>query len=352
MVARWEVYFTHGSEQAKLPDWCHCYLRLGAFICRTCESDRRLVLAVAAPTRAYAAVLTATGLVIERLRAETEAADSRDHIEMLRGIEKGTPVVIHSAVSKTKGVFVGIRDRFHDGQTYVGVQVAGPGGRDGGLTRWLPPQLAGSVAVLETITGRSVKLPRASRSEELVKNQRFVSHFLSLHAQRVLATKSRVECAIVGQVGRLKWEAVDTSLAVPRDDQAVRRERSERNPVPAKEPLPRLARGCLQDILKVQRFCKDDEAFRSTVIPGTTEPQVAGKESGIVLFDGATGFLKWRQCWPEAHYVLLLDRTDPYFFDAVSLVNTGFANRVGEAGVVDLGILPAGAEAISYWDCR
>ena len=349
MVADWEIYCTDGSRQAIVPDWFCSYLRLGAYLCRTSESDRRLVIAVAAPTRAYAAILTAAGLVVERLRTETRGVNSGDHIEMLRGVEKGTPVVIHAETSKTKGVFVGVRNNFYNGQAYVGVQVAGPGGRDGGLTTWLPPQLARNVAIVEAATGRPRKLPREPRIEELVRNQAFVSHFLPLDAQRLLATKSQAECTIVGPIGLLKREAAETAFAVPRSGYAARRAVLQRTRTWVRE-TPRLAMGFLQDIVRVDRFCKNEETFRSTIVPSTTMPQVDGNESSVVLFDGAAGYLKWRQCWPKAHFVLFLDRTEAHFVDAVNLINTGFASRDGEDEIHDPAILPPGVEAISYWE--
>ena len=120
------IYYVQDDGQIELPDWCYYCLKLGAVMACVSSSDRRLVLALAVPTRAYVAALISTGLVIERLDKETEAGPVEDHIEMLRGLEKGTPVIIHEDTKKIKGILVGVKDNFYGGKPFVGVQVQGP----------------------------------------------------------------------------------------------------------------------------------------------------------------------------------------------------------------------------------
>ena len=348
-----EIYYAQDADWIRLPNWCYSYLHVGAAIPCASPSDRRLVLALALPTRAYASALIATGLVIGRLNNEAGAQSEEEHIEMLRGLETGTPVIIHDDMTKTRGLFMGVKDNYYDGKTYVGVRVQEPTDKAGELIRWLPQRSAKKVAVLEASTAGTLRLPRGSKSVALVKNQAFVSHFLSLNAQRVIATKSHTDCIIVGQVNLFRQEALETVLGVRREGCRAGKDRFERTHGLV-GVLTRFARGRLQDVVRVHRFCRNEEPFRSKIVPSTgTDPiGVEDREGLTVLFDGAAGFLRWRHHWPKAHSVLLLERTDPYFIDAVNLINQGFVNRVDEGESQYVAHLPAGAEATAYWESR
>lgn len=103
------IYYVQDNRHVELPDWCYCCLKLGAVIANASPPDRRLVLALAVPTRAYVAAFIGTGIVTERLGRETATVPQEDHIERLRGVEKGTPVIIHEDMKKVKGIFMGVR---------------------------------------------------------------------------------------------------------------------------------------------------------------------------------------------------------------------------------------------------
>ena len=348
-----DIYYTEDDKWTRLPDWCHSYLHLGGVIACASLAERRMVFALAVPTRAYASALISAGLVISRLSDERPAESEEDHMRVLRGLERGTPVIIYEGATKTKGAFIAVEDNYYDGKTYVGVQIQEPSDKAGALTRWLPARSAKRVAVLEGAVAQALRLPRECRSEALVKNQAFVSHFLSPDAQRTIATKSQSECMIVGQVNLLKRELVETVFGVLRDGYRAGKDSSGQTHSLAKV-LTRFAKGRLQDIVRAHRFCRDGEPFRSRIIPGTkTDPSgVEDSEASVIVFDGAAGFLRLRHCWPKAHLVVLLDRTDPHFVDAVNHINQGFVNRIEEAELQYAVTLPAGAHATSYWELR
>jgi hypothetical protein len=68
-----------------------------------------------------------------------------------------------------------------------------------------------------------------------------------------------------------------------------------------------------------------------------------------VVFDGALGFLRWGQLWHGRHQVIMLDRTEPYFDDAISAINTRFSqNRTGGDGALPGSAAPPGGEALAF----
>ena len=71
-------------------------------------------------------------------------------------------------------------------------------------------------------------------------------------------------------------------------------------------------------------------------------------EMGVV-FDGALGFLKWGQMWHGRHQVVILDRTEPYFDDAISAINTRFSqNRTDGEVALPGSDAPPGGEVLAF----
>ena len=71
-------------------------------------------------------------------------------------------------------------------------------------------------------------------------------------------------------------------------------------------------------------------------------------EMGVV-FDGATGFLKWGQLWQSRHQVVRLDRTGPYFEDAISAINNRFSqNQIAGDMALPVGAAPSGGEVLAF----
>ena len=60
----------------------------------------------------------------------------------------------------------------------------------------------------------------------------------------------------------------------------------------------------------------------------------------LVVFDGAGGFLKWRDKWAHCNWIVILDRTEPRFTEAVQVVNEKYLSRIAEGNVRLPGPLP------------
>lgn len=112
------------------------------------------------------------------------------------------------------------------------------------------------------------------------------------------------------------------------------------------------ADGLLQDVLRADRFVTDNQSYRSTIVPvGSAPPTgdvIANREMAVV-FDGALGFLKRADMWAGSHQVVILDRTEPYFDDAISAINAKFSQNHADGDSALPGAdAPAGGEVLSF----
>jgi hypothetical protein len=181
----------------------------------------------------------------------------------------------------------------------------------------------------------SGKLPKKQSGKNKRLSNEFVNILLGDPDPVQLGIQSKFVCAIVGKKSLLEYEIRHTHFAVYRDGD--NREK-----------------GLLQDVLRVDRFTSGEKSYRSALVPiGISQPSsdiISKIEMGVV-FDGADGFLKWGTMCQNRHQVIILDRTERYFDDAVHFINSRFLqNRANvELLLPDIALsLPPGTEILAF----
>jgi len=326
-----ELFYEEDGKWVPLTEWCYFFIRLGTIVAAAWDIEKRLVAGLILPTRAYAACLAAAGTVIARAPIPvSDLAGAEEHFDKLCRLEIGTPLVYRNGNREFKGIFAGVTT-FND-ETRIRVQI---GNKEGGnLTALLNKEmsLAVSIAAIE-----DVKLPKKQAGRKIVRRKGFLDSMLGKVNSCGFALSSRLDCAILGPVSVLKREVTETGLAVR---------------VPGG-----FTEGTFQDILRVRRFLSEGKAFRTEIYPasGKVPPTLENSSDPcVVIFDGAAGFLKWRDNWRISNWIVLIDRTGPNFREAVEMVNQQFIkNRTGNCPELDIPPVPPGIEIIVYEEgCR
>jgi len=326
-IAPVNLHFEDSGEWYSLPAWAEYFIGIGKQIARADDPRKRLVTAIVVPTRAFGAAFVSLGIVISDA-ARRDSASAAAHFENLSRLPIGTPVVYRQAPGKTlRGVLQ--PSELCNGKMYIKVQVHSTKG--GGLTHLVDH----SGVLLVQPAGHSGKLPKSQGTE----NSRFCNQFVDVllgEADPVqLGLQSKFCCAIIGKRNALEQEIRKTPLALHVNGTSH-------------------AGGMLQDILRVDRFVTGSQSHRSALVPVSSEPPpkdvIERVEMGTV-FDGAHGFLKWAAMWEKSNQVVILDRTEPYFEDAVSAINSRFSqNRSDNVASLNGVEPPAGGEVLSFWE--
>ena len=323
-------YLTEGRK-LPLPSWVKFYLQLGAVVAQENSVELNGVTALAVPTRPYAAVLVAAGVVVSKAtKIGTKRQDSpTSHFEMLASLPRGTSVTVRKGAKLVKGVLVGASDLHSDGKVRIGIRIQS--GKGGALTEWLPPDSSPNVQVS---TKNWSRLPTDADKAKHVDAS--VSEFISQVFQGAdlgnFVTESTLDCVIVGNLGQLVQEALALKLSVGLQGTEE-------------------SGGTLRDLLRIRRLCGKSEAFRSDIFPVRTRKNVTltdGMEPDLVIFDGAYGFLKWRYEWPRCNWVVILDRTDPHFTEAVQLVNEDYLSRISDEKLSVADPPPQSVELVTF----
>jgi hypothetical protein len=318
------------GQRVLLPAWGTFFIDMGRRVAQSESGQNRLVVGLAVPTRAFAAALAAFGVVLARANSSMKQVDPSTHFERLCGLPKRTPVVFREKGKQFKGIYEGIKKE-HDKQ-YLQIRVESQ--NTGGLTYLVLPEECHNVAeASEQIS----ELPDRQKGRPIIYNRKFLESLIGEEDVFKFATSSCLECTILGRISILRHEIKEINFYCGQDKGVYKA-------------------GKLQDILRVREWLSKDEAYRSEVLPvdGHNQQKTAeGLVPHVTIFDGAAGFLKWRDYWRNSHWIIVLDRTEPHFREAVELVNQDYIqNRVGEGGIQNMPPSPPGVEFVVYQEAR
>lgn len=316
--------FEDSGDWYSLPDWADYFISVGRQLAQADRTDSRILTAIVVPTRAFGAAFAALGIVVSDAAAREQTSNAA-HFEMLFDQTPGTPVIYRKNRTRTfKGLLQDPAEL--DGKLYIRVQVNSDEG--GGTTHYVDEARALQVQ----LGSHSGKLPKNQSGKNARNAHSFVESLLGAADPVQLGHRSRYCCALIGNRNALEYEIRRTRLAIHANGQQ--------------------ATGHLQDVLRVDRFVSSGEAHRVALVPASTERPSAeiieNVELGVV-YDGARAFLSNSDAWHNRHQLVILDRTEPYFDDAINAVNARFTqNRVaGESAPAPVDV-PAGGEFLSF----
>ena len=289
-------WYLSDDEHVPFPVWASSLIRLGTRIGERPVGPRRLVIAVALPTRAFAAALISAGVAIAKARVPVHGQQSA-HFRALCESPRGTKVLFLERGKRHKAVLDGTQ--VYSGETYVRVQVT-TGDK---LTHLLRDSQSSAVELSDW----DGDLPERQQGKRIVRAPDFLAAVIGPLAPDFVM-HSRLDAAIVGPAGRLRTEITETPLSTLL-------------------PNGRHCAGTLQDVMRVRRF-GPQQAYRVDVV---TDANAIGKlENTVVVYDGCQAFIKAHHAAGKNSVVVVLDRTNVCFQDAAANLNEMYMKHKGE----------------------
>ena len=320
-----DLFYRNEDKWVEIPTWARYFLDTGA--AAAVAAGPRLVLCLAVPSRSYAAALAACGIVTTRASLPVEQSSPAKHFELICNLPEETPVSLLSGRKKLKGLFIGCAD--HQGMKYAQIMV---NQKSAGGGSYLIPE-AGALRV-DVLPAGPINLPKRQGGRSIPQVADFTRHILGNRQAQIFAELPRLECLIVGRVNVLRREIMDTAFATSSDRTAYHE-------------------GRLQDLLQVHRFLNGTEPYRSDICRVNGQAPVFANDGVIpsfVIFDGATGFIRWRDHLRDSNWIVILDRTDARFHEAAQVLNQAYLSRIDDNGLVNLSSPPAGVEVMSFYE--
>lgn len=329
VFAKTNLYFANNcGKWVSLPAWGTFFINVGRWIAEAETGENRLVLALAIPTRNYAAALAALGVVLARANIPTDQIDINSHFQRLSSLPIGTAVNYQRYDRTLKGIYQGVE--IVNGEQRLRIQTENK--INGSLKYLVFREESLNVKIAPK---QNICLPKKQAGRSIVAPSEFLHALIDTEPQE-FATKTRLECAIIGRFNILEQEMMQVRFACYSS-------KSE------------LKIGYLHDSLRVRNFFSEAQAYRSEVLPaqGNNPPETTNKLiPHVIIFDGAAGFIKWRNDWRNSHWIVLLERTEPHFQEAVTEINSEYGNRVDGEEIHNIPSVPPGVELVVYQEAR
>jgi len=316
------LYYEKHGELNLLPEWAYFYMNLGILIRKIECSQSRIVASLAVPTRAYSAALIMTGAVISAI-AENSTSDEVQ-VRHILNQSPGTPVHVRRTNGrKLKGIIVDFKER--NNKKHVVIQTAS------NEVRWYDlEEYASRITVSET----EITVPKNQQQGYMLESpSSFLEGLFGTDLAQAHVLESSFEALVVGKTTLLQTEMCEMPFWY----------------LNSKSPSHSRS-GFLQDIVRIQQFSGANHAYKAQCISSSSSnsrDSAGNREPPLVIFDGATAFLKHSHLWDKVHQIIILDRTERQFIDAVEAVNQRHAYRLHD--VQDLQIrIPAGIELMLF----
>jgi hypothetical protein len=324
-----ELYYSNGVQWLSLPPWAQFFVQLGLALSSESIPNTRLVAAVAVPTRSYAAVFTAFGVIVSRSSSLLKQISAAEHFRHLLEIAEGTPLTVLQDGVKQKGISEGSCKIGDD--TLLRIRL-----RRGELGAWKLVQESDALNV-EVVPDDDETLPKRITGRKLRPISLFARNVVTPESVPTFVTISRMDCLLIGRLNRLSAEIVETKFAT------------------RGEPNGEFSEGRLHEVLLVRSLLDPGEHFRSDILSFASHGalKVTHSNPTVVVFDGSASFLRLRGRFESANWIILLDRTDSTFGDAMALCNQEYLKRrTDDLNLQGISNVPSGVDLISYYESR
>ncbi len=317
------MYYRNGDNWINMPYWSASYISLGSALAAQKNPFNRLIVGLAVPVRAYAAALIALGIVTGLVKIPLDSIKESEYLNYLKTIESGSSIIYLVGGNWYPGEFVSINEK-EDG---VSVHVI-----------WKKGKQQCNCGIPLKDARKRIRIVGSTKNDShekiigrrIIPNKEFLDLILEGEHANEFVLSSRLECIIIGCINTLRQEIKGLRISFG-----------------AKH-----IEGTIQDVLRVKKFLSEGSAYRSNIIPTDRDQSSYSSVPDMpymTIFDGAVSFLKWRDYWRKSNWIVLLDKTESRFQEAVDLLNQEYIEkRIGEGLNENMFSLPEGIEIIAF----
>jgi hypothetical protein len=287
----------HGLQ--RLPEWVRFYLELGHALATFESNKNRYVIALSVPTRSLVAPFIGSGLSCANIFLQSII--DHEHAEFIFSLPEGTAVKYFDKERVRKAIVQNIM--IYEGEERLGLLVE----EDGNKTIFIAAKDTYKIDVADKEISR---LPKHQTGRAVHPPSHLLTRLLSEKADEYII-QTRIDGVVVGSLFGLSLESqLELSFQVT-----------------SKEWHD----GSLRDLFRVKGEVPANIGYRY-LVQSAIRNELTIAHAGLlshaaVIFDGALGFLKWRETFVNQNWVVILDRTEPNFLNACAAVNAEYASR-------------------------
>jgi hypothetical protein len=229
---------------------------------------------------------------------------------------------------RLKGRIVGCEECY--GQKWIKIQIQSS---ESGAGKRMLSESDSKLIELSDLSHDS--LPAKQKGRIIANNHDFLFSIIRDKDPTDYALTSRLDTLIVGKIKYLRDDLKNTKFGYLKDGSNT------------------LCSGTLNDLVRVKKFLGQNDCYRSRIfLIDKPDPEIEDAEQSpsFVVFDGASGFIKWHDKWKSSNQIVVLDRTSNYFAEASEIYNNLFTIAREENFPLAPEItIPPGVEYSSFW---
>ncbi len=316
-----QLHFKNEQRWVPLPAWARFYLMLGSALANLRESKVRFVVALALPTKSYATALIGSGLAYTNsLLCSNE---NIQHLELILSLPNGTPV---KYLSKKGRLLNGIKREVIDNQGKLAIGI-----QKGSIGKETIYVAADDANRIEVSNKNYRHLPKQQIGRDIHPPSPLLDEMLGNQAYEYLF-QTKIDGLVIGSYHSLK-----------EDGEAL---------LGAMFPNGLIQEGYLFELFRVKGFNPPSTGHRFLIQAPTSQETIElpehNSQSRAVLFDGSLSFTKWKECYGNQNWIVVLDHTEPNFANAVNEINQEYIYRSDHAIKISIPPLPSGIELMLF----
>lgn len=318
-----------------VPSWAGFHELVGRLAARGVMGRSRLVIALAVPNRYMAAPMLGLGAILAVSERELSGVTATQRFSELKALPNTAVLrfISPGGDSPRLGTFGGT-------QVIGGVEYVKIHSRDKGkpCAFYEPLHYATNIQ-RTTLTPDEIPSNGRGRKARAASHQFWLS-FLPHSDLEAFNRDARVECVLFGNGPQLRNELSEVRFRVPLD-------------------AGKSAEGTFNDLLRVRKYSNSTGPSWSDVHSTSgakSLPERMKLAPRVVVFDGPTGFLRWRKYYPDSAWIVVLDKNDPQYDEGVDELNAEIAMNSSDDNVLCVGddlppgvTIPPGVEVTAFF---
>lgn len=323
------LYVKNGHDWVYIPQWVDYYINIGKSFYNNLPPTAKSRLVLTLPTRSYAGVFIAYGAILSSITNKVDEKTISAHFQKMKELEVGTSVIYRKKDRTYRGIYSGIEEIAGEERIRITIQEK----RAGSLTEMLNRKQSLSVQVA---TDKEYKLPKNPKGKEN-KVSKFLENGFGEYNYDRLLTLSQSQFYYIGRKKWVKDEIIDTEIAVYDSKKSKH------------------IQGNLHELLRMKEFVGEQDSYQSHLLSTSASSHKFDFKNTIsstfTIFDGAMSYLRWREDFTHTHSILVLDRTEAQFENALIELNDEYilSQKIDKDFPMDNRLIPKGIE-MKYWE--
>jgi len=317
-----------GSNHS-IPPWIKFYHSLGSYSSVKSADHLRKVIILSVPTRHFCSSIVATGAISNIAKEFVQDPSSKEtYFNKLINLPEDTSIIRRDPNTKkikARGKSISSNEpsdkKYFRLQTHKGTQKLAP------VTNLLNMDICWDE--IEIDISNDYKLPVGPKNIFGDDGTGFRSYiFDSTNADSFFKSGNETVCLLIGEVNTMTREIGQENLIASDTD----------------------VKGSFQDIIRSDKL-NNDSGYKTQLLSDRVTPKTTIDEPPrLIIFDGARSFTKWRHFFNSSNMLVVLDRTDSHYQEAVLSANQDFENRKEDLNIPEFLIeeIPLGVEVMSY----